>query len=290
MRQSPPITMDWEAVSREMPGLTVSSVVFLGEGWSSRAYLVNGELVFRFPRSKQAWLQLELEMEFLHDTGARLPLQVPQCRHLVPQSVAAPYGYGVSTYVPGSPLQLDVLSPEQQSAAADSIAEFLLALHQIDRGFDGELPRQAERHTALDLLQQAENLVIPQLSRERAARLREQFRKYLESDANFQFVPVVRHADFSADHILMVDKSVAGVIDFSDVSVGDPDYDFSYLLMDIGDAFAIDVARRYGHANLDLLKTKLQFFAVADFVDTIANGEGRASTAARELAWRRLQD
>jgi hypothetical protein len=54
--------------------------------------------------------------------------------------------------------------------------------------------------------------------------------------------------------------------------------------------FTMDVPRRYGHPNLDLLKTKLEFFATADFVDLILHGDGRAQERQQDLAWSRLRE
>ena len=283
------MTIDWQAIRNEMRSLSVHSVAFLGEGWTSRAYLVNQDLVFRFPRRDAVWLQLELEMEFLSE--AKLPLRVPQYHHASPASRGAPHGYAVCTYVPGDPIAPHAMSPSERDAAADSIAGFLKALHRIDpTGVDAPLPRQAERQSAIELLKRAEAEVLPQLRSGQRTRLLEQFTRYIEDAANFAFPAVVRHADFSVDHILALDNSVAGVIDFSDVSVGDGDYDFSYLFLDAGEAFTLDVARRYGHPNLDLLRTKLGFFAVADLIDTIVNGDGLAPSGAREMAWSRLHE
>jgi Phosphotransferase enzyme family len=69
---------------------------------------------------------------------------------------------------------------------------------------------------------------------------------------------------------------VTGVIDLSDVSFGDPDYDFSSLFIDVGEEFTSDVARRCGHPDLQLLLEKLRYFDVADQIDTIANGDSCA--------------
>ena len=70
---------------------------------------------------------------------------------------------------------------------------------------------------------------------------------------------------------------------------GDPDYDFSSLFGDVGEAFALDVARLYGHADLERLATKLRYFAITDQIDTIVNGDGRAIPGQREASWKRLR-
>ena len=91
------------------------------------------------------------------------------------------------------------------------------------------------------------------------------------------------------DHVLVTDDRVTGVIDFSDVSFGDPDYDFSSLYLDVCEEFTIDVARRYGHPDTERLLEKLRYFEVADQVDTIVDRDGQALPGQREQAWQRLR-
>ncbi len=73
-------------------------------------------------------------------------------------------------------------------------------------------------------------------------RCADSFETYLGTSENFSFQPVVLHADLSRDHLITHNDAVAGVLDFGDVNWGDPDYDFHYLFLDFGEAFAIDVA------------------------------------------------
>jgi aminoglycoside phosphotransferase (APT) family kinase protein len=65
-------------------------------------------------------------------------------------------------------------------------------------------------------------------------RLREWFRWYVETPASVYFTPMVIHADLGGEHVLTSGGRVTGVIDFSDVSFGDPDYDFTSLFIDVG--------------------------------------------------------
>jgi len=41
---------DWTQIERELPELSIVSARFIGEGWNARAFVVNEELVFRFPK------------------------------------------------------------------------------------------------------------------------------------------------------------------------------------------------------------------------------------------------
>jgi aminoglycoside 2''-phosphotransferase len=116
-----------------------------------------------------------------------------------------------------------------------------------------------------------------------------QFEIYLSAPENFLFQSVVLHADLSRDHILMENDSVVAVIDFGDVNWGDPDYDFMYLFVDFGQAFAEEVARSYGHQDLERLMSKLLYFGLIDQIGTILDGVGLALKGQEDLAWLRLK-
>ena len=154
-----------------------------------------------------------------------------------------------------------------RAADADTLGTFLRALHGLDP--DPELRE-----------------LLPCEDRRAIA---EEFEMYLSRPENFQFRPVVVHGDFAGDHILAEDGSIRAVIDFGDVSWGDPDYDFLYLLADFGQAFVDDVARSYGHPDLERLRRKCRYFAIADQIDTIVDGPGVALAGQEDAAWRRLR-
>lgn len=129
---------------------------------------------------------------------------------------------------------------------------------------------------------------MPRLSPAETCALRALIDEYLATQSNFQFRPVVLHADLSKDHLLVDNDTLTGVIDFGDISWGDADYDFMYLSIDCGETFAIDVARRYGHADLERLMTKLHYFDLVDQIGTILHGGTRALAGQEDAAWRRL--
>ena len=94
--------LDWRRIELENQGLSIRSACFLGEGWNSRAYLINNELVFRFPKRPDHWQELEREIIFLAFASVDLPLTVPQYLKVSPNSLAAPCGYAVYRYICGN--------------------------------------------------------------------------------------------------------------------------------------------------------------------------------------------
>jgi aminoglycoside 2''-phosphotransferase len=281
---------DWKTIELENPGLLISTVRYLGEGWTSRAYLVNTELVFRFPKRPADWPELQREIAFLAFAAEQLPLSVPEYLQVVPDSATAAAGYAVYRYLRGQELKLRSLAHERHAAIADSLAEFLLTLHGLrpDPELNSLLPAEDARSLAEDYFARADREIVPKLEQTEARDLRKLFEEYLNDSRSFLFRPSVIHADLSGEHILVEDGSVVGVIDFGDVSWGDPDYDFSYLFVDFGHSFVLDVARRYGHSDLKGLENKLRYFAVVDQIGTILDGAGRALEGQEEAAWGRL--
>lgn len=285
------MNVDWRKIERENQGLAVRSARFLGEGWNSHAYLVNEELVFRFPKRPGHWEELEREIAFLAFAADKLPLATPRYAKVARDSPAAAWGYAAYRYLLGQAMNVNVLSPEKRDAAADSVASFLRALHGLQPSPEvaSILPREDERLVAERYYARAERTVAPELPASEAKALRNLFQAHLGAPENFSFLPVVLHADLSRDHVLIHDSSVSGVIDFGDVNWGDPDYDFMYLFVNFGPAFGEKVARRYGHPQLEHLRTKLQYYRLVDLIDTILHGEGLALEGQQEAAWRRLR-
>lgn len=285
------MTPDWRQIEIENRGLSVESVRYLGEGWKSHAYLVNNELVFRFPKRLKQWEELKREIRFLSFAIDRLPLAVPRYLHQAPESSAAPYGYAVYPYLRGDATDINLLSHEEKAEAAESIATFLKALHglQPDLELDHLLPRKDERVIAERLLAQAESEMFPKLQPQEARVLRQYLELYMDMQESFQLRCAVRHADLTQSHVLMVDKSIVAVIDFGCVSWGDPDYDLMCPFVEFGETFVEDVACRYGHTDLEQLMMKLRYFDILDLVYTTMNGPGYAPEHQIHTAWSRLK-
>jgi aminoglycoside 2''-phosphotransferase len=281
----------WRQIEHENHGLSIQSAKFLGEGWNSRAYLVNNELVFRFPKRREHWQELEREVKFLAYAADFLPLAVPQYLRLSTNSPSSEHGYAIYRYLRGHSMDLNVLTREKQSEAAEAIGAFLRALHDIQPSSEvgSLLPREDERLVAEEYFSRTRHEILSKLRPVEANALVKQFELYLGTPENFLYQSVILHADLSRDHILTENDSVVAVIDFGDVNWGDPDYDFMYLFVDFGSAFAKEVARRYGHQDPDRLMNKLLYFGLVDQIGTILDGAGLAPEGQEDLAWLRLK-
>lgn len=286
------VNPDWRVVESENRALSVLSARPLGEGWNSHAYLVNEEVVFRFPKRADVWEGLDREIRFLTFVTGKLSLRTPRYVMVAPGSRAADHGYAAYVYLRGHALDVKTLDSDRRIAAADAIAKFLRGMHRLDLGAEGSdlIPREDARLVAEEYLARAERELSPRLAFGEVRALRCAFEGYLSDPDNFTFRPVVLHADLSADHLVAEYDAVMGVLDFGDVSWGDPDYDFVYLLLDYGAAFVEEVTHAYEHPDPSRLLSKLNYFALVDQIGTILDGPGRAREGQVHAAWQRLKD
>ena len=280
---------DWKTIAWES-SLTVRSAVPIGEGWTATAWRVNDELVFKFPKKAWVWGDLDRELALLPYAKPRLPLPVPEYVHTMRKSAAAPHGYVVYRHLPGRAVDPSALSPAERTSLAQTLARFLRALHAIDPApVASVLPRDDEHAVATQYQRDAERMVAPRLSAAERKRLSRLFADHLNDERNFDGRSVIVHADLSVDHILQVGNRVSGIIDWGDVSIGDPDYDFNYLYEELGEQFVREMAAYYRHADPDRLVRNARYFSIADQIGTIVYGADDALPGDVEGSWETLR-
>jgi aminoglycoside phosphotransferase (APT) family kinase protein len=151
------------------------------------------------------------------------------------------------------------------------------------------LPREEERAIATQYRADAEDKIAPHLSGAERRRLIDLFDRHLRDPENFAGPSCILHADLSVDHVLCIDQAVTGILDWGDVCLGDPDYDFAYLHEDLGEAFVREMALHYGHPDPERLVRKGRYFTAVDQIGTIVHGGDRALPGDEAESWQRLR-
>lgn len=194
-------------------------MTYLGEGWDSRAELVDGRWVERWPRRPGIGPQLLRESVVMPWLAPRLPLPVP-----VPVVVSSEPLVVRHELVPGE--ELETLN----AAQGRQLGEFLLALHSASvqdavRLGVGPMPLPVERFRAEVRVPGGEELL---------ARI-----DGLPADT-------LVHGDLGPEHVLGRDGVLTGVIDFGDLHVGDAAIDLAWALHSTPPEFADALASVYG--------------------------------------------
>ncbi|MCE0768316.1 phosphotransferase [Pseudonocardia kujensis] len=249
------------ALAVHAPEYRIAELRELGSGLDHHTFVVDG-LVVRVAGSVTA----SGEADLLALVARRVPLPVPE-----PRFTDARLGVLAYPLLPGRPL----LGRRPPPDAAHHLGRFLRALHRIEPTEVGDRApvEPADPDSWLEDLDGPRRLVdVVRNSRPPAGRER-----------------VLAHADLGAEHILVDDGRISGVIDWADAAVTDPALDFARLYRDFGPAFLGDALTAYGGCSPELL-ARITYFARCAALEDLAYGhrtgrEEYSRAAERSLAW-----
>jgi aminoglycoside phosphotransferase (APT) family kinase protein len=206
------------------------SLVAIDDGFDFEVVVVDDAWVFRFPRRDAVVVALEQEAALLPVLSDALPVDVPRFTHI---SREPPYV--VYPLIHGTPLV---------DEDSDGVRAFLDSLHALDVA---TLPVERTDWVESYRAQCAafEDLVLPLLDGPLRAKARALFD---EVNSLTGFEPALVHADLGAEHMLVQDGRLAGVIDWADARVGDPALDYAWLLHEAFPDWEVDpeLRRRAG--------------------------------------------
>ncbi len=240
------------------PELRGASFVSLGEGMDNRALLVADRFVFRFPKHAEAAERLQREIALLPKLAPRLEVSIPRIE-FVGQQANTGFAFTGHRLIPGIPLLYDLTGPARKRAIGD-IAGLLTALRAIpvtearSWGVADEDPRPGYAEDLELARAQVYPLVAPSV-RDYIERL---FDTYLADKSLLDYEPSLLHADLAPDHIRYSPEAgrITGVIDWGDASIGDPDYELSYLYRAGGAHFLEEVVQHGPHRDSAKLEKK----------------------------------
>jgi aminoglycoside 2''-phosphotransferase len=243
-----PKTRQLERIRETNPDLVFSRVEVNPDGEVHDVVIVNRERVFRFPKSDWAHASLQQERDILDLIREAVAMPVP-----VPDQLTD--DFGSYSYVPGSPLQHDVLlaQPGQvQDRLAWQLGIFLRQLHAIPmrvlrqrRIATSETVRT--RDDWLRLFEGVQRELFPWMKACACEGVLRHFRPLLEDEAWLRCQPALVHGDLRPNHILIEPgaSQISGIIDFSMSGVGDPAIDLACLLYHYGESFVVRMGRFY---------------------------------------------
>jgi aminoglycoside phosphotransferase (APT) family kinase protein len=213
-------------IADQMPDLADRRLRMLAHGWDNVIVELGGDLLARLPRRAVAVDLLVHEQRWLPELAPRLPLPIPAPVRLGRPGPGYPWPWSVVPCLPG-----DIAArtpPTDQHQTAVSVAAFLAALHVPA---PAQAPHNPLRGGALstraarlaDDLDGLDTLV----DRRAVTRL---WRAALDTPA-WDGGPVWLHGDLHPANILVNDGQVSAIVDFGDITAGDPATDLSIAWM-----------------------------------------------------------
>jgi aminoglycoside phosphotransferase (APT) family kinase protein len=198
----------------------------VGEGWDNRLFRLGDDRAVRVPRRAISATLIEHEQRWLPRLSPQLPLPIPVPHRVGRPGCGFPWSWSITSWFPG---QTALRTPPQDlSTAGDALGHFLRALHQPApveaphnpwRG----VPLAARTSVLMDHLQHVDGLV------DRAAVL-ELWERALSAPP-WSGPSLWIHGDLHPGNLLVSEGRLSAVIDFGDLTAGDPATDLSVIWM-----------------------------------------------------------
>jgi aminoglycoside phosphotransferase (APT) family kinase protein len=268
-----------ELLRDQHPDLADLELRDVNGGWDNQQWRLGDELAVRLPRTQRAPELLRQEQEWLPVLAQRLPLPTPVPVRVGEPSALFEHTWTVARWVEGSPAdQTPITRPE----TADVLADFLSALHQdVPAG----APTSTTRGIPLaNVAEHVEGLFEVIADHPHAGAAREVWQNALDAPA-WQGPSKWLHGDLHPANVVVRDGTLAGVIDFGDMCVGDPATDLSaaWILLPTGTAQRFFEV--YAHADAATI-TRARGWAVLRALGLIAIGEnGRLGLPGGKPTW-----
>ena len=257
-------------IHHHFPGLHILSIHQTGEGDNSVAFVINDQYIFRFPKREEVKDQLEKEIKVLPKIRQHLSLAIPEFKFISPTLSFA--GHVKIAGISLSYKSYRSLEKKYQLSIQHSLTDFLKQLHQISlSGLQNcglEVMDMKEEYS--NNLFNARRFIFPNISENNQNVISNLFNAYLDDPAHFNYEPALIHNDLSKDHILFDPStgSLSGIIDFGDMAIGDPDYDFMYLFDEFGTDFLHQILNNYQSSQKNLM-SKLIFFTLGNKIQIL---------------------
>ncbi|MFF2155156.1 phosphotransferase family protein [Paenibacillus chitinolyticus] len=245
-----------EAIRQRYPELPLDTAEKIGAGQNNDVWLINGRLIFRFPKYESAIRDMDREVAFLLYAADHVSLEIPRpvFIHACPSLKEHPFiGYNK---IAGEPLEADLLQAEASNDSheehvsdeaffrhiAGQLDDFLQQLH----GLDPKGLASAQHETGYDgyrewsdMYERIQSRLYPFMKQGARTWTDRHFSAFLGCKANFEIVPSLIHGDFGTSNILYepVSKRVSGILDFGSAGMGDPAVDYAALLASYGESF-----------------------------------------------------
>lgn len=198
----------------------------LAHGWDNVMYRLGDDLVVRLPRRAAAADLARHEQQWLPVLGPRLPVPVPIPVRLGKPTDDFPWPWTVLPWLEGEPIGVDGVSDKRQ--LAHDLGGFVAALHTEAPPDAPENPHRAvplaQRSGVLDRIDTLDSAIVD------ADAVRACWINALAVPA-WDGPPLWAHGDLHPLNLLHVDGRLSAIIDFGDITSGDPAADLAVAWM-----------------------------------------------------------
>ncbi len=218
-------------IEKEYPELKFKKAELVTKGFDHDVLVLDNKFIVRFAKAKLYKLNFIREVNFLKKFGKISNIKVPNYTFISKDKT-----YGGYNIIEGRELESKIyekLSAKKKQKIIRELAKFLSILHNFPinraralgfKNYGFGKKEQAKRKRWF------KREYYPKMSKHLTQNQLNFIRKFM---AEFTLVrpnikPVLGHYDLSHDHIIMKpDSTISGIIDFGDMSISDPAFEFN---------------------------------------------------------------
>ena len=215
-----------QLLAAQHPDLASRPLRLLAHGWDNVSYRLGSDLVVRLPRRQVAAVLVEHEQRWLPVLAPRLPLPIPAPVRIGHPAGDYPWSWSVVPWLPGRIVASAGIG--DPVGEAHRLGRFVAALHHPA---PGDAPRNPFRGGPLP---ERAAVVEERLERLGAAVDEAAVRRQWEDSVAagpWTGPPVWLHGDLHAANLLVQRGVISAVIDFGDITAGDPATDMAVAWM-----------------------------------------------------------
>ncbi len=253
-----------QVIKKLFPTVSKEQIKVFDDGWDFYVFLVNKKTTFRFPRRKYYADKLPLEVDFITKFKKLSPIPIPNLKLHIDKSLKFPYV--TYPFIPGVQFKKELastFSQEEQLTITKQLAHFLSALHS----FPLKKIKALKKYRLEDLkawknrLEKIKQIVFPYIQSNEKKWIERVFNNFFAVMKKSKIKPCVTHSDIMPEHIIVDPKkhSLSGIIDFGDIAIGDPAFDFTFLNK-YGKDFLTKVYEEYKLPLDQYFETRRQFY------------------------------
>lgn len=250
-------------IKQVCPDIDDEDIKIFDDGWNFVVCVVNNTQAFRFPRRQDYTKILPREVAFLEIFAKQSTIKVPKLSlHKMPSGGS----YVAYDFIPGVPFKKDIASTFNENElqeVAKQLGQFLSVLHTFpvekakELGFK-ELDSKIEWSNRLNKIKK---VVYPHISKSERLWVTKLFTEFVSMISQNPFQNRLIHSDIMPEHIIVNPKThkLTGIIDFGDVEIADPAYDFTFLKK-YGQLFLDIVCANYSLPKDETFEKRRQFY------------------------------
>ena len=236
-----------QLIKAQFPGFLKYKLEFLDEGWDNAMYRLGDKYMVRVPRRKVGNQLMKNEQKWLPVFSKKLPIPIPAPVCIGHPNDSYPWHWSIIPWFGGH--SADRAKPN--SFQAELLTDFFKKLH-VPAPFDAptnnvrDVPLKIKSPDILSRfkrLKNETNLITEKIENIWQAGIN------AELNTNKTWI----HGDMHPRNIIVKNGKIKAVIDWGDLTAGDPATDLSSLWMLFEKDVAFDAAKKYG-ASDDLIK------------------------------------